>query len=669
MSKILYQTIKDQYLTVRAMGDDQELKEIYQLLTDFCMCPINYSSHMLCYSYRELLEGKAYQTLISQQGMMDKIVPLTDVPEDLIGDFLEEHPEQAIYFTNDWINPACSSVCIWKDKIMGIAYAEIFADLSLCIPALYFEVVIPYEKIVPFLLMKTISYASTLEGVGAHIVFCPLYQNGYNGMLSMFGEPLDAIPVHEYAVECKAEHAAFIKEQLQAYSMKHSKANEYELFKPYLESQAFLHLTSLYMKDTSFLTHLRMMPDEAYRKYKKQLFVWYNKWTIDHADFNRICAKCGAIPQEMNIIQLLPIRRKYAQILDAYHETGELPSYEKIACSPEDIQYFRMDKSHPILRSVLPENMIKAIQQNDYLILGAMTKKHEVVGLLLMDVLAGRGDTAFLKYVTVSSAGKDVGVEERMMDIAKCIALESGMHFVYHRMLAPQGSSLKAMTHNYVFVSAISEKANVKTQLPGILFANECQDEEQQQLDIICQRLGCSDADSYDATYSAVYVKDKTVRAVALALKQSENELVVFDYIGLDDVGDEVPLRLYETILKRALETMPKDSLITIRTYQRAYCKNLCSLMRGGYSLDEYENLYALTEEKCIEPAPGLLVPMPMDLDMMAFFCENLEENQNSVEKQMVEKVIANMLLSPNDCIPSYQILWNKEQSNEEVLR
>lgn len=427
MGRILCHPIEDQYLTVRAMGTEQELKEIFQFLTDFRLSPINFGGHILCYDYTKLVEGQAVKAL-EKNNVTGSIVSLRDLDDESIYAFLETHLNQGGYIKSAWVNPDCSCAFILKNRIIGIAYASTYEDGTISIPIIFLEAGVPYEKCVPLLVLRSIQLAQEHVGQGKYMLCCPSFDRGYQGFLNLFGKPLEEMPVYEYAVACTNQQAEILKSQLLEFGKTVLTNHEEGVLQKYVDRPEFALITLTAASHIPYVSNLRHMPEKMLLEYKDRLFARYDAWNIDHTDFDRLCRSCGRFSPQMDSMMLqLAGHAKCMQIARDYQTKRTLPALDDPACRADEVLYFRVDNRLATLGDLLPKTLLKEAILSDALLLGAMTPTHQLLGLLAMSVSNQDENAAVISLLEVLPGVIDLGVQEKMLTLAKIIAHDSGM--------------------------------------------------------------------------------------------------------------------------------------------------------------------------------------------------------------------------------------------------
>lgn len=646
MGKILTNNATYNSMIARCVGSESELKEAFGLMIDSRMAPINLNGNYMRYSSKTIINSNGYNQMIKQKGIIEQIIPLSEVDPEVIDQFIRDNPFQQFFINSDRINRNATMFFIHTGVVAAVMYVCTYENNDVFGPTCYIHPQSKYEFAIPFLVVAMIERAQELLGEINDVILCPSYAVGKAGLEKLFGTPEYEIPVQDYSIIYRdLDDGEKIKERIATYN--ESSVKEDILF-DYFDKEEFTWVSAAATLRIPYVVDLRKLPESILKPYRTEVMEWIKKWDLDKAIWKDIVFRCGKTKGTINSVLMEDLQNQRCKDIYATFLTkGVIPEFDAIELKKDDITIRLFDNDRDEWYDFMPEHIRKVIHDKEMILLGALTPGNEIIGLAVMDIGGVKEDIAYFKYSYVLKGFENYGIYEKFMEFSINIAKRSGCTCMYSKnMFGKDGNcryDCEKLAQDYVDIHEKDESVILVYRLEQLIDVDmhtrqddhkeikivTASDVSEYQLKILQKRAWEEqgvyyDPENFDENYTYFVDDYTTLNAAVFATQLSESELILRDiYISSIYRKGDVSVDLVTEVLKKARINMDLNAFILLKTDKTSNVKIIEDVFgKAKEKLYEKEIFGDLDESDSDEELQKLY--MPNDISIERAFCEKL---------------------------------------------
>lgn len=698
MSRILYNYFHENVLTVRCIGDEEELKECFEGLIERNFAPLNFGGHLMRYSYGRIEEAEGYRKLVSQERLMEQVVTLHDMDREVRQAFLEKHQRQAQMFAWAEKQSVDSYVFLQNSEIACITYVVRISEDEYAIPIAYINKAVKYEFVVPVLLAATVFRLGETAGKNIHMLICPSYEKGYTGFMSVFGTPEYETMVHDYSLVFidKKDNEESIS-YFEDYNKKHE--NKEDPFGIYYGLKEMCWISAAVARRIPFVADIRKMPQTSFEYSKKEIHSWLDRWELPYLKYwKHIVFDCGRVKGVINSLSIENIyNSECAELFENAWRTGKLPEFERLDCTAEDIEVCLLQPDDVSMYEILPEHLKSQAFDQKMIIVAAFTPQHEAVGIAVTSLIDRLDNLAYLKYAYVLPELDTAAILSKMINASIYVAKKRGAGEVYLKSLYKEDGvdyyNLSAMVEgnavqrmedtNWLVCYNIRDVLNGRLpevmrgqekNLPRVDFDDNPDMHALKIFQLQCWEKGYAfDVDNYDQEYTGFIYDGSRIVAAVFANQVSDRELFIRDVFVTEQINFGLAnIALIGSVLRKAASEMSDSAVVVLRFNSKNAVDMVAQLVgKHGSVLAEKEYFYKILDleeyeaetdfgdfdEEADEDVDAFdWLEMPEDLSILRSFTEKLRLSKLLSEGQNDMEYFFSMLLDVSSQMPGNKI-------------
>lgn len=683
MSIIKYHTNSMNQLIVRCSGNDDELREMYELLTDMRLCLVNPVGYAMQYNSEKFRNTPSYKLLSSKEDALKNIIPLSHVPEDILTDFMNESESNTFFLSKGRIDRRASTVFLDGRTILGIMYICRFEGNNYVGSACYLHPSAKYDIIVPLLIVAAIRNSVIAKETGESLLICPTYEAGHTGFLKVFGKPDDEIHFQDYSLMFRERsEIEDIIQKIEKYNEEHDYRTGNAYLDEFLEGDASCWFSENSIKRVPYVADIRKMPIPLLKPYKADVFEWLKKVGLDaEENWKKLVFRCGrdkSFAGSMNVYEYHT--EECRKIFTTYRETGELPPIQKQKCKLDEIRLFVFEDESQELLDIIPEHLRKRIEEQDCLVVGAMTPDNEVIGISVASHLLEGLNIGFHEYQYVIGDYAGIGLQEKMLEAELYIMVESGCDALYIRSQLDNQkfdiekffegrASLAMKKNNYISAYTIDEFTGndiYQRYISRINFGDvvsyisDREDPRLLEFSKKCWNDGCYiNPAEFDIEYNPFIVENGKITASIFALQVSDHELVIRDgYTSGECSLDNPPGIMVASVLKKAAAEMADDSIVVFKLRRKEELEALQKMLGSeGIALNDSEYFYWLNTYDFESDLSASDFNMPEKISITQGVAEKIRVNNLIYAKNQKFDVLTAVMLEITSRVPCREIV------------
>lgn len=679
MRRIIHCIHDKNVMIARCFADEQGLKECFEQLTELGFGPLNFGGYMMKYHYSDLRTQDGFKKIAAHTEAVNALIPLSKVPKELIDTLTSENIIQRMLIESGSYDSDATMALIENGSITCIMYVCACGEHGFIAPVAFLDVKARYDMVIPFLLTGVALQLEKLYGPDFDLMFCPSYERGHEGFLKLFGSPAEETRIHDYSLvfrdPSEGERCSAAIEALPVNS-----AEGPVPFEEYFDIPAMGWLSIEAAQRIPYISDIRKMPKQKLDYTKKELFTWFERWGLPATEnWKKVVFDCGKAGGTINSLSINCIyNRDCEEIFDNIRKTGIIPEPERLNCTPDDIELCILPDEEEALYEILPEHIKKHIFDHDFLVVGALSPEHEIIGITVIDRMSKSLPIGYVRYAYVLPGIDPEPVYRRMIRLAAGIVYDSGCSSLYLKELYREGGA------GYIDAPAIYDDLGIcleedesrlmcynirricegrlleimndsHLKLPEITFPENVNSKVLMNFRRKCIAEGhYFDPDSYDRQYTGMIIEGGEIVGAIFADQVSERELSIRDIYILPNMrGEYVSAALLLSTLKKAAENMPEDAVVLLRISSKAQCEALVKTVGTPLTADvEKEYLYLLRGSAFENPADPEAYMPPEDISVKRGFLEKLRLSSMLYSGKLDVEHICALLLDMSSQIP-----------------
>lgn len=681
MSRILYDYVDDNILIARCLGNEEELKDCFLHMNEHRFGPINFGGYLMKYSYEEMSVTKGYKILTSQK-VMDLIIPIDEVDENIRKSFRENHLHQVEYVRQAVENNAIVLALVQDGAINGISYIVKADEENYAVPIAYINRLTKYELAIPFLIAASARYLERIIGPRFNLLVCPSYEKGHNGFLSMFGQPMAEVRVHDYSIVFRKKNELETAiEKIDEHNRE--TAAEDDPFSSFYNVREMCWVSAAASRRIPYVSDIRKMPDSSYQYTEKEIYSWMDKWQLPKLLYwKKIVYQCGRTKGTLNSLSIENILNKDCrELFEDIRKEGKLPELPPLQVNPDEVRIRIFPDDEIQAYEILPEHLKKQIYDRDLLVVGAITPDDEVIGITVTDLMEQLGRIAYLKYAYVLQGIDSEPILKKMIETTVQVIAESGCDALYVKSLYQENGmavyDLAAMMGDAVTLKKESESRQLcyrikqilngrlpemydrkDLKLPKVSFPEEINEKSLQIFQRDCWEAGIAfDINRYDRQYTGFIFDGPLIVAAVFAEQVSENELTIRDlYLSKRADSTLAPFALVSSVITKAAKQMHDDALVILRLSIKNQVEAMRKIIGEPVSTTIEKEYFFELNDSLSETLETEKILLPESARFKRGFLEKLRISTMLYQGNDVMEGIFSMLLDMSSQMPGAEI-------------
>lgn len=664
----------DTHISIKCYGKTEELFDNFTELIEEKFVPVNFGGHLMKFSCENIRKMEKYQKLVHYSPRFEIINW-----EDVMPEMVEESrriPFERLY-QHDRLDKKYSQALVKDGTLMAVMAVIRLSGNCLSIVHLAMREEMNFELTWIEMLSVFFQKAEKEFADDGEFLIQTGLDKGYNGIISICGQPDNDLFFHEYGITTvDSEEADELMEKLH----REITYEECDIIQEYFNCEEAYWPTVQAIDRIPYAADLRKLPQNLLYEYFREYQIWFNRWNMENSRerIKTILFECGHTADDPNVACIYGCRSHVGkEMFYAYRTKGTLPETEHRNITIADVHFFRMSERTDEFYDVLPEQFRNIYDVQKFVIICATIGENELIGYAMLNRLPLSEDTSNLEFVYVLSGYQGIGIGEKLVQYAMAESECRGYHQMLVKDIGKKESGHKIETYiericrvknrvngniieysmkdfkNSTFYKEVIPK---RKSLPKTVFIEDMDDIRIRRFSAWSREDGyCFEKRHLDSFFCS-FCEDEEEQEITAMMEVSQvstRGIYIRDiYIDSDYSTDLVAPSLLAATLEHVDQEMPQDTMVIFQVFDEKFYHAFEHLF-GESNQDFY------ITDLLVETAGNENMELPEEndqLDIRQMFAEKLSHSSLIEKIGVQEKMLVAMSLNPYSRIPGHEM-------------